>query len=160
MVAECIFGDRSLVDLLDNFLDRFWKGFFLNKVLSPQLIVGSFKGLTSRPSTADCLHGCRMHFWWQIGMRKCSGKPKKTSKWVDTVLHFMFLQHLCYDLFICTLISENQGLEKSRFYSNLRKISGPANLDFFFSLSTLFENDSITNINYPELLTAFYHYMI
>ena len=25
---------------------------------------------------------------------------------------------------------------------------------------TLFENDSITDINYPELLTAFYHYII
>ena len=32
---------------------------------------------------------------------------------------------------ICTLISENQGLEKSRSASNLRKFSGPANLDFF-----------------------------
>jgi hypothetical protein len=29
------------------------------------------------------------------------------------------------------LISENQGFEKSRLASNLRKISGPANLDFF-----------------------------
>jgi hypothetical protein len=29
------------------------------------------------------------------------------------------------------LISENQGLEKSRSVSNLGKISGPANLDFF-----------------------------
>ena len=38
-------------------------------------------------------------------------------------------------LLICTLISENQGLAKSRSTSNLRKISGPANLDFFFSLS-------------------------
>ena len=33
-------------------------------------------------------------------------------------------------LLICTLISENKGLEKSRSVSNLRKISGPANLDF------------------------------
>ena len=33
-------------------------------------------------------------------------------------------------LLICTLISENQGLEKSRSASNHRKISGPANLDF------------------------------
>ena len=33
-------------------------------------------------------------------------------------------------LFICTLISENQGLEKSRE----RKMSGPANLDFFLGL--------------------------
>ena len=38
---------------------------------------------------------------------------------------------LIYGLLICTLISENQGLEKSRPVSNLRKISGPANLDFF-----------------------------
>ena len=38
-------------------------------------------------------------------------------------------------LSICTLISENQGLEKSRSALNLRKNSGPANLDFFFSLS-------------------------
>ena len=37
-----------------------------------------------------------------------------------------------------TSISENQGLEKSRFASNLRKISGPAHLDFFFSLSPVF----------------------
>ena len=36
------------------------------------------------------------------------------------------------NLLICTLISENQGLEKSRSISNPRKISGPTNLDFFF----------------------------
>ena len=36
-----------------------------------------------------------------------------------------------FGLLICTLISENQGLEKSRSASNLRKISGPANLDFY-----------------------------
>ena len=35
---------------------------------------------------------------------------------------------------MCTLISENQDLEKSRSASNLRKISGPANLDFFLGL--------------------------
>ena len=35
------------------------------------------------------------------------------------------------DLLICTLISGNRGLEKSRSASKLRKISGPANLDFF-----------------------------
>ena len=44
-------------------------------------------------------------------------------------------------LLICTLISENQGLEKSRSASNLRKILGPANLDFFFSLSPGFFSD-------------------
>ena len=37
-------------------------------------------------------------------------------------------------LLICTLISENQGLEKLRSASHLRKISGPANLDFFQGL--------------------------
>ena len=31
----------------------------------------------------------------------------------------------------CTLISENQGLEKLGSVSNLRKISGPAKLNFF-----------------------------
>jgi hypothetical protein len=41
-----------------------------------------------------------------------------------------FTDHILSFL-ICTLISENQGLEKSRSASNLRKISGPANLDFF-----------------------------
>ena len=34
-------------------------------------------------------------------------------------------------LFICTLISENQGLEKLRSFTNLRKIAGPAHLDLF-----------------------------
>ena len=37
-------------------------------------------------------------------------------------------------LLICTLISENPGLEKLRSDSNLRKISGPANLDYFLGL--------------------------
>ena len=36
-----------------------------------------------------------------------------------------------FGLLICTLISENQGLEKSRSASNL---SGPAHLDFFLRL--------------------------
>ena len=34
-------------------------------------------------------------------------------------------------LLICTLIPENQGLEKLRSVSHLRKISGPAHLDLF-----------------------------
>ena len=36
-----------------------------------------------------------------------------------------------FGLLICALISENQGLEILRSVSNLRKISGPAHLDFF-----------------------------
>ena len=39
-----------------------------------------------------------------------------------------------FGLLICTLLSENQGLEKSRSASNHRKFSGPANLDFSRSL--------------------------
>ena len=38
---------------------------------------------------------------------------------------------LLLGLLIYTLISENQGLQKSRSVSNLRKISDPANLVFF-----------------------------
>ena len=41
------------------------------------------------------------------------------------------LMGVALGLLICTLISENQGLEKLRSVSNLRKISGPAHLDFF-----------------------------
>ena len=37
-------------------------------------------------------------------------------------------------LLTCTLISENPGLQKLRSVSNSRKISGPANLDFFLGL--------------------------
>jgi hypothetical protein len=41
---------------------------------------------------------------------------------------------------ICTFISENQGLEKLRSVSNLRKISGPAHLNFF-SVDLIFFSD-------------------
>ena len=43
---------------------------------------------------------------------------------------------------ICALISENEGLEKSRSASNLRKISVPAQLNFFSvcHLSFFFQN--------------------
>ena len=59
-------------------------------------------------------------------------------------LHFYFLiGHL-----ICAFISENQGLEKLRSVSNLKKIPGPAHLIFFsvdliffFFLSTVFYLD-------------------
>ena len=51
---------------------------------------------------------------------------------------FQFPFKECHDqwigLLICTLISEKLGLEKSRSVSNLRKISGPASLDFFLGL--------------------------
>ena len=44
-------------------------------------------------------------------------------------LEFVFNEIL--GLLICTVISENQVLEKSISASNLRKFSGPANLDFY-----------------------------
>ena len=41
---------------------------------------------------------------------------------------------ITYGLLTCILISENQGHEKSRSISNLRKISSSAaNLDIFFA---------------------------
>ena len=50
-------------------------------------------------------------------------------------LEFRFLENgATLVLLICALISENQGLEKSRSASNFRKLSGPANLDFFLGL--------------------------
>ena len=42
-----------------------------------------------------------------------------------------FERQLIFGHLICTLISENQGLEKLWSVSNLRKISGPAHLIFF-----------------------------
>ena len=41
-----------------------------------------------------------------------------------------------FGLLICTLTSENQGLEKLRSVSNPRKISGSANLNFLFQFVT------------------------
>ena len=43
-----------------------------------------------------------------------------------------------FGLLICIFISENQGLEKLRSALNLRKISGPAQLNFFFSTPEFF----------------------
>ena len=44
---------------------------------------------------------------------------------------FSFFTSSSFGHLICTLISENQGLEKLRSISNLRKISGPAHMNFF-----------------------------
>ena len=46
-----------------------------------------------------------------------------------------FQKQIIFSHLICTLISENEGLEKSMSASNLRNISGPGNLDFFRSPS-------------------------
>ena len=49
------------------------------------------------------------------------------------IVALMTIGHL-----ICTLISENKGLWKLRSVSNLRKILGPAHLNFFFSTPEVF----------------------
>ena len=51
-----------------------------------------------------------------------------------TIGSFRIEVPLIFGLLICTLISESQGLEKSWSASNLRKITGPANLDVFLGL--------------------------
>ena len=52
-------------------------------------------------------------------------------------------------LLFCTLISENQGLEKLRSVLNLRKISGPAHL-IFFSVDLSFF--SVCHLNFFQIL--------
>ena len=57
---------------------------------------------------------------------------------------------LC-SLLICTLISENLGLEKSRSLSNPRKISVSANLDFFPGLAPgFFQGGDLKKISFAE----------
>ena len=50
----------------------------------------------------------------------------------------------------CTLISENPGLEKSRSILNLRKISGPAQLNFFSVHLNFF---SVCHLNFFQIYT-------
>ena len=49
----------------------------------------------------------------------------------DQAYSARFSQRLTYSPLICTLISENPVLEKSRSISNPRNFSETANLDFF-----------------------------
>ena len=58
--------------------------------------------------------------------------------------------NVTFDLLICTLISENQDLEKSRSASNLRKILGPANLDFFLAHWSATVMTPLRRINKPR----------
>ena len=53
-------------------------------------------------------------------------------------------------LLICTLISENQGLEKLRSTLNLRKISGPAELNFCSVHLNFF---SVCHLNFFQIYT-------
>ena len=52
-------------------------------------------------------------------------KWSKNKMW-NYICHYLIFSHL-----FCTLISENQGLDKSSSVSNLRKISVPVHLNFF-----------------------------
>ena len=68
--------------------------------------------------------------------RKISQNFVAFSEYMNFNLIFFFKTSSSFSnkrLLICTLIFENQGLEKSRPISNPRKISGSANLDFFFN---------------------------
>ena len=61
--------------------------------------------------------------------------PISTCKYLHTIyskLQWKPCLFTAIGLLICTLISENQGLEKLRSVSNPRKISGSANFDFFW----------------------------
>ena len=58
---------------------------------------------------------------------KFEAEGQEFAKFLRSLEQFILtVSHL-----ICTLISENEGLEKSRSASNLRKISVPAHLNFF-----------------------------
>ena len=66
------------------------------------------------------------------------GLPKVSfakNEWPSSFCLYQSGHWLTCGLLICTLIAENQGLEKLRSVSDLRQISGPAHLIFFFSLS-------------------------
>ena len=65
------------------------------------------------------------------------------------------LKCLTVGLLICTLISENQGLKKSRSVSNLRKISGPAHLDFFSVCHPDFFSRKKSRFAGPEIFLRF-----
>jgi hypothetical protein len=56
---------------------------------------------------------------------------KKWPKMVVKQPFIIFFHFQTVGLLICLLIFENQGLEKLRSISNLRKISGPPKQDFF-----------------------------
>ena len=75
-------------------------------------------------------------------------RSKQTEKKI-CLSGFDSLHTYCH--LICTLISENQGREKLRSVSNLRKISGPAHLNFFFSSPEFFFSLS------PEFFSDLYH---
>ena len=71
-------------------------------------------------------------------MENCSGVLKFKCDFIKILatLRKSSAQSTALGLLICTLISENQGLETSMFISNPRKIADSANLDFFFRCCT------------------------
>ena len=62
--------------------------------------------------------------WWKQENKKC---VEIRALWQ----HIGISLGLCHSHLFCALISENQGLEKLRSVSNLRKSSGPAQMNFF-----------------------------
>ena len=59
------------------------------------------------------------------------GAARTLLRFYTKCVILLYLGYSTCSLLICTLNSEIQGLEKSRSISNLGKISGPAQLEFF-----------------------------
>ena len=76
-------------------------------------------------------------------MRSKIGWAFQNEKWM--YFYGITISHL-----FCTLISENQGLEKLRSILNLRKISGPAELNFFSVHLNFF---SVCHLNFFQIYT-------
>ena len=84
------------------------------------------------------LFNIRPEFWpgklrqaLKNAINACLNFPGQNSGLIlDSIENFWSEIH-SIGLLIYSLISENQGLEKLRSVSNLRKISDPAHLDFF-----------------------------
>ena len=90
----------------------------------------------SRAKT-NWLKKCRsIQNWCRIIWRKCN-KINMDIRFFEAIYwknkFWISLEYMCVTigLLICALISENQGPEKLRSVTNLRKISVPAHLIFF-----------------------------
>ena len=91
------------------------------------------------PSLADVCKGSFMNY---VGKFLEFFDNLPTSCWHFLVPSFSHL--------FCTLISENQGLDKSRSVSNHRKISVPVHLNFFSVHLNFF---SVCHLNFFQIYT-------
>ena len=123
-----------------------------------QCSVSSFLSFLWRQTSKHyCKHVPRkLHLYTQQRGYPQAWTSRLSSTRLENLLHILEgnlhsdMAQWTYGLLIRTLISENQGLEKSRSTSNLRKISGPANLDFFLGLH-LEKKSQIYTINLKKI---------